>query len=93
VPKDEWYGVFRRAIFEHEHDEERLLAYVAALQHTSSPGFMRNAITFPEALDPENVRNLARALASAAGLSKTSPANAANADARPKATSGAGSST
>jgi len=68
VPKDDWHRVFRRAIFEHEHDEERLLEFVAAIQATSRPGFLKNPNTFPGVMDPENVERITDALAWGAGL-------------------------
>ena len=68
VPKDQWYGVFRRAIFEHQHDEERLLEFVAAIQATSRPGFLKNPNTFPAVMEPKNVEHIADALAWGAGL-------------------------
>jgi hypothetical protein len=66
VPKDRWYDVFRRATTEHHHDRDAVLAMVAALQHTSYPGFIGNPSTFPEALLPDNVARIADALASEA---------------------------
>lgn len=68
VPKDQWHEVFRQAIFEHEHDEERLLEFVAAIQATSAPGFVKNPNTFPVVMDPENVERITDALARGAGL-------------------------
>ena len=70
VPKDQWYGVFRRAIFEHQHDEERLLEFVAAIQASSRPGFLKNPNTFPAVMEPKNVERLADALAWGAGLAR-----------------------
>lgn len=69
-PKDEWNEVFRRAIFEHEHDEERLLEFVAAIRASSRPGFLKNPNTFPEVMKAENVDRIADALAWGAGLEK-----------------------
>ncbi len=71
VPKDEWHRVFRKAIFEHEHDEERLIEFVAAIQATSRPGFLKNPNTFPAVIEAENVERIADALASGAGLRRT----------------------
>jgi hypothetical protein len=68
VPKDEWYRVFRKAIFRHEHDEERLLEFVAAVAASSRPGFVKNPTTFPAVLEQENVERIADALAWGAGL-------------------------
>jgi hypothetical protein len=70
VPKDEWHQVFRKAIFEHEHDEERLLEFVAAIAGSSRPGFLKNPTTFPAVLEPENVERIADALAWGAGLQR-----------------------
>ena len=69
VAKDQWHQVFRQAIFEHVHDEERLLEFVAAIQASSRPGFLKNPNTFPAVLEPENVERIADALAWGAGLS------------------------
>ena len=68
VPKDEWHQVFRKAIFDHEHEEERLLEFVAAIAASSRPGFLKNPTTFPAVLEPENVQHIADALAWGAGL-------------------------
>ena len=68
VPKDEWHQVFRRAIFEHAHEEERLLEFVAAIRASSRPGFLKNPNTFPAVLEPENVERITDALAWGAGL-------------------------
>jgi len=68
VPKNEWYQVFRRAIFEHAHEEERLLEFVAAIRASSRPGFLKNPNTFPAVLEPENVERITDALAWGAGL-------------------------
>jgi hypothetical protein len=70
VPKDEWHQVFRKALFEHEHDEERLLEFVAAIAASSRPGFMKNPTTFPAVVEPENVQHIADALAWGAGLQR-----------------------
>ncbi len=69
-PKDEWHEVFRRAIVEHEHDEEQLLQFVAAIRASSRPGFLKNPNTFPEVMNGENVERVADALAWGAGLEK-----------------------
>lgn len=63
VPKDGWYDVFRRAIFENKPDRESLLAYIAALYAASYPGTMRGPRTFPRVLEDENVQHLTDALA------------------------------
>ena len=70
VPKDDWPQVFRRAIFEHVHDEERLLEFVAAIQATSRPGFLKNPNTFPAVMEPQNVERITDALAWGAGLQR-----------------------
>ena len=69
VPKDQWHQVFRKAIFQHVHDDEQLLEFVAAIQGSSRPGFLKNPNTFPAVLEPENVERIADALAWGAGLS------------------------
>lgn len=61
--KDRWAEVFHRAIYDYEHDEALLLKFVSAIQQTSKPGFMANPGTFEAVLDPDNVRDLADALA------------------------------
>ncbi len=68
LPKDRWYELFSHAIFEHSHDEEQLLQFVAAIQQSSQPGFLKNPNTFPQVLDPQNVERIANALAQGAGL-------------------------
>lgn len=68
VPKDGWYDVFKRAIYNHHHDEEALVRIIAALQVTSFPGFMGSQAAFPELLEPENVVLLATAVATQLGL-------------------------
>lgn len=77
TPKDQWYALFRKALFDHEHDEELLLAFYSAIEQTTFPGFVKNATTFPKALDPQNVTNVANAVASITGLSPTRKAPAA----------------
>jgi hypothetical protein len=71
VAKDQWHKTFRRAIFEHEHDEELLLEFVAAIRESSRPGFLKNPNTFPAVMDPENVERIADALAWGAGWEAT----------------------
>ena len=71
VPKDGWPELFRQAIFEHEHDEERLLEFVAAIQGTSRPGFLKNPNTFPAVMEPGNVERITDALAWGAGLRRS----------------------
>ena len=62
-PKDRWAEIFHDAIYDYEHDEALLLKFVSAIQQTSKPGFMANPGTFDAVLDPDNVRDLADALA------------------------------
>ncbi|MGB5811545.1 MAG: hypothetical protein WBG86_13490 [Polyangiales bacterium] len=71
LAKDRWHEVFRRAVDEHQHDEVRLLEFVAAIQQSSRPGFLKNPNTFPAVLEPDNVQRIADALAWGAGLEKT----------------------
>ncbi len=66
VPKDRWYEIFRRALFEHETNETALRTFVAALQQAALPGSIHNPKVFPYVLDEENVENVARALGAAA---------------------------
>ena len=68
VPKDEWSALFRRAIFEHRHDEEVLLKFVSAMLDGTSAGEMHNPNTMPRVAEPENIRLMADALARSAGL-------------------------
>lgn len=68
VPKDGWYELLRKALTKHQPDHEALLAYVAAMQQTSHPGFIGNPSSFPTALSEANVALLLDALASEAGL-------------------------
>jgi hypothetical protein len=67
-PKDRWYDVFRRALFEHQPDREALLAYIVAMHQASHPGAMHNPGTFPHVLQDENVERMAAALATTMGL-------------------------
>jgi hypothetical protein len=70
VAKNVWHEVFRKAIFDHVHDEEPLLEFVAAIRGSSRPGFLKNPNTFPAVLEPENVERIADALAWGAGLKR-----------------------
>jgi capsule polysaccharide export protein KpsC/LpsZ len=70
VPKDQWHELFRKAIFEHTHEEDRLLEFVAAIRQSSRPGFLKNPNTFPAVMEPENVERIADALAWGAGLQR-----------------------
>lgn len=70
VAKDRWHEVFRKAIFEHVHDEEQLLELVAAIRESSRPGFLKNPNTFPAVLEQANVERITDALAWGAGLSR-----------------------
>jgi hypothetical protein len=68
APKDDWYRIFNEAGTRHVPNREAVLCMVAALQQASHPGFIGNPSSFPEALEPENVANLANALAAEVGL-------------------------
>ena len=68
VAKDGWFELFTRATTQHVHDREAVLVIIAALQQSTYPGFIANPSTFPEALEPENVKLLADALADTLGL-------------------------
>jgi hypothetical protein len=68
VAKDQWHEVFKKAIFSHHSDRELLLKYVWSALHSTYPGWMATANTIPQVLDPENVKNLAAALADTIGL-------------------------
>lgn len=70
LPKDQWPELFRKAIFDHLHEEERLLEFVAAIRGSSRPGFLKNPNTFPAVLEPENVERITDALAWGAGLQR-----------------------
>lgn len=67
-PKDDWYRLMTRVLLEHEHDEEMLLMFVSAVLRTTFAGFVKNANTFPRALSPENIENIARAYATVSGI-------------------------
>ena len=67
--------LFREAIYHHEHDEEELLKLVSAIQQTSKPGFMANPGTFEHVLEPDNVRQMADALAWGLGLTEPEPSS------------------
>lgn len=68
IAKDRWYDMFQRATTNHVHDEDSMLALIAALQQTTYPGFIANPNTFPETLELQNVANVADALAHTLGL-------------------------
>ena len=72
VPKDGWFSLFQRALTAHVPDRDAMLAFVAALQDGSDPGFIGNPSSFPDALLDENIANLVTALADSAGLALTS---------------------
>lgn len=72
VAKDGWFALFQKALTAHVPDREAVLAFVAALQERSYPGFIGNPSSFPDALLDENVQNLVAALADSAGLVPTS---------------------
>jgi hypothetical protein len=67
-PKDRWYELFRKAIFEHRPDHDALLAFIAAMHDGAFPGFFGNSQVFPHVLDDDNVQHLADAVAISAGL-------------------------
>jgi hypothetical protein len=68
VPKDGWYDLFRRAIFEHRPDHNALRAFVAAMHRGSFPGTILNPTRFPHVLEDGNVENIALALATRLSL-------------------------
>jgi Capsule polysaccharide biosynthesis protein len=68
--KDDWYQLLQKASFGHVSDREATLAMIVALHEVSYPGFIGNPSSFPEALEPENVRALTDALANTIGLTK-----------------------
>jgi len=68
-----WADLFRDAIYHYEHDEALLLKLVSAIQQTSKRGFMRNPSSFEEVLEPQNVREIADALAWGLDLQESSP--------------------
>ena len=70
-PKDRWYEMLRRAIFEHQPDHRSLLAYIAAMHLGSFPGVIHNPTTFPHVLEDQNVQHLADALAITIGLTRS----------------------
>ena len=73
--KEEWYNLFCAAIYQHNHDEEKLLELVAAIRQTAHSAFFRNPNTFPDVTEPSNIANLARVLAQACGLGERSAAS------------------
>jgi hypothetical protein len=77
VAKDRWFELFERATTQHVHDEDAVLAMIAALQRTTYPGFIANPSTFPEALEPDNIQLVADAIADTIGLSAQSSSAAA----------------
>ncbi len=66
VSKDGWYGVFRKALFEFEPDDDAVLALLIALMRGSSPGRIHNPNTFKLVIEDENIRLILEALAAAA---------------------------
>jgi Capsule polysaccharide biosynthesis protein len=68
LPKDAWFETFTRAATMHVPDRRALLALVSALFEGTYPGFIGNPSTFPEALEPDNIANLAAALRAEVGL-------------------------
>jgi hypothetical protein len=77
LPKDRWYEVFKRAATNHVSDRHAVLALITALFEATHPGFIGNPDTFPEALDPENISNLANALRSELGIDRPAARRAA----------------
>jgi hypothetical protein len=75
VSKDGWYELFQRAVTAHRDEPEALLALISAMQQTSFPGNLANAIRVPAVLERENVDNITLALVQAAGLSPQSAAS------------------
>ncbi len=71
LPKDQWYEMFKQATTSHRADPNAVLALVSALHQVSFPGRMANGLTFPEVLEPDNVKNLMRAVVSALGLASS----------------------
>lgn len=71
VPKDGWFELFVRATSQYRPDHEALLALVSAMHQRTTRGFIKNPNTFPEVLYDENVENITRALADAAGLQQS----------------------
>lgn len=71
IPKDGWYDLFQRALTAHVPDRESLIAYLAAMQAASFPGFIANPVSFPEVILDENVTLLVKALVTASGLDAT----------------------
>jgi hypothetical protein len=72
VPKQDWPEVFRRAIFEHRHDEALLKELVACAHKATAPGMSGNPASYPKLLDPENIQKLAVYLEKQFGLQQTS---------------------
>jgi hypothetical protein len=68
LPKDDWPAMFRRAIFEHRHDDEVLFKFVTALLDGTDQGEMHNPLTLPRVIEPENIRLMTDALARTVGL-------------------------
>ena len=76
IPREGWYDLFRKVIFEHQPDRELLLKFVSAILQTCYSGYMRSASTVPEVLDDQNLTRLAAAIAGGSGVfgSKAVPA-------------------
>jgi hypothetical protein len=66
LPKDGWYALFRRALFEHRADEDAVLALLSALQQTSMPGRIHNPNTFKLVIEEDNIQRIIEALAAVA---------------------------
>ena len=66
VPKDGWYQLFRKALFDHRPDDDAVLALLVALERTSTPGRMHNPNTFKLVIEDDNIKLVLEALAAAA---------------------------
>ncbi|HEY3804341.1 MAG TPA: hypothetical protein VGL61_17110 [Kofleriaceae bacterium] len=70
APKDRLFEIFSQAAHTETRDRRALLALVTALFEVTHPGFIGNPDTFPEALEPDNITNLASALLAEIGLAR-----------------------
>lgn len=68
VPKDGWFALIDRAVHRHAEDRDALLALVAALHAASYPGRIHNPESYPDVLEPDNVRSIVEAMAAEMGL-------------------------
>jgi hypothetical protein len=60
VPKDGWYRLFKDAVTRHRPDRDAVLAMISAMQQCSFPGFMANAVAFPDVLEPDNIASMTK---------------------------------